>query len=178
MDNFYRKFALFSEDDFLFFVSRQPTFITMSHSERPKLQLEQLKDVVLVLNNVTEWYRLGLQLDLPVHMLDSIKAHRLPVQNSMLDMVHRWLSYDPEASWEKLAKALDAIAERVVAESIRRQFLGAVAAAAQNLDDEPETRKYSLYLSNSRVCTDRVITVVYTILFMPVATRNRISALI
>ena len=144
MDSFYRKFAPFlSEADdfsFLFFVSRQPTFITMS--ERPKLQLEQLKDVVLVLNDVTEWYRLGLQLGLPVHMLDAIKALRLSVQNSMLDMVHRWLSYDPEASWEKLAKALDAIAERVVAENIRRQFLGAVAAAAQNLDDEPETRKY------------------------------------
>ena len=145
MDNFYRKFAFLSEADdfsFLFFVSRQPTFITMS--ERPKLQLEQLKDVVVILKDVqTEWYGLGVQLGLPVHMLDAIKALRLSVQNSMLDMVHRWLSYDPEASWEKLAKALDAIAERVVAENIRRQFLGAVAAAAQSLDDEPETRKYS-----------------------------------
>ena len=109
-------------------------------SDRPRKLAVELKDAVLAVKDVTEWHDLGLQLGLPEAKLKSIAAHP-DIKGHLRMMLSEWLSYDPEASWEKLAKALDAIDKRVVAENIRRQFLGAVAAAAQNLDDEPETRK-------------------------------------
>ena len=120
----------------------EQTHIVMS--DRVKLEL---KDLVLAVKDVTDWYGLGLQLSLPRHMLDTIKAERLPVEDSMRlrEMLSKWLDYDPEASWEKLASALEAIGKRAVAENVRRQFarsLTSVAAVvrAQPVEDDKETR--------------------------------------
>ena len=63
-------------------------------------------------------------------MLDTIKAERLSVQESMGEMLKRWLDYDPEASWEKLASALDTIGKSAVAESIRRQFVRSLTSVS------------------------------------------------
>ena len=105
----------------------------------------ELKDLVLAVKDITDWYGLGLQLSLPEYMLNIIKAERLPVEESAREMLSKWLDYDPDASWEKLASALEAMGKRAMAERIRRQFvrsLTSVAAAvgAQTVDDDKETR--------------------------------------
>ena len=105
----------------------------------------ELKDLVLAVKDVADWYGLGLQLSLPEYMLNIIKAERLPVEESMREMLSKWLDYDPEASWEKMASALEAMGKKAVAENIRRQFvrnLTSVAAAvgSQTVDDDKETR--------------------------------------
>ena len=94
-------------------------------SDRPsdvKIKIE-LKHLVVALRGISEWYELGLQLDLPDYILDKIEAN--PDFNShMRQMLHDWLQRDPEASWEKLAAALDTIGKNVVADNVRRRFLG------------------------------------------------------
>ena len=126
--------------------------------QRIKQKIE-LRELLVAVKDVTEWYDLGVHLALPVYMLDTIKAERLPVPESMREMLKKWLDYDPEANWEKLASALEAIDKRAVAESVRSRGSGqAVAvrsssqqvvqvgpvAAARNYEDEPETRKYTM----------------------------------
>ena len=115
-------------------------------SDRAQLEL---KDLVLAVKDVTDWYGLGVQLSLPVYMLDGIKAERLPVQEGMREMLSKWLLSDPEASWEKLASALEAMDKGGVAENVRCQFvrsltsIAAVRTQAQTVDDEDaKTRMY------------------------------------
>ena len=92
-------------------------------SDRLKdLELE-LRDVVLALKDVsgTQWYDLGLQLELPPSTLDTIAAHH-NVDGHKRMMLRKWLQSDPEASWEKLAIALTLTGYKTAAAVIRRQF--------------------------------------------------------
>ena len=86
------------------------------------LKLE-LKDVLLAVTDVTEWYELGLQLSLPLSILDRIAADP-DFNGHKRMMLHDWLQYDDEATWEKLAAALTKIGKKAIATNIRRQFLG------------------------------------------------------
>ena len=98
-------------------------------SDRPSDVKIELKDLVVAVRGVSEWYELGLQLRLPVYILDKTEAN--PDFNShMRQMLHDWLQRDPEASWEKLAAALDTIGKNVVADNVRRSFLGISARQA------------------------------------------------
>ena len=117
-------------------------------SEQRKQTIE-LRDLVLAVKDVTEWYDLGVHLALPIHMLDTIKAEGLPVQESMREMLKKWLDYDPEASWEKLASALKAIDKKAVADSVQSGQAVAVRGStpqvverdrAEIVNDDAETR--------------------------------------
>ena len=92
-------------------------------SDRLKdLELE-LRDIVLTLKDVsgTQWYDLGLQLELPPSTLDTIAAHH-NVDDHKRMMLRKWLQGDPEASWEKLAAALTLTGHETTASVIRRRF--------------------------------------------------------
>ena len=125
-------------------------------SDQPKETIE-LRELLVAVTDVTDWYGLGVHLSLPRHMLDTIKAERLPVQESMRETLMKWLDYDPEASWEKLTSALEAIGKRAVAENVRSQFIvnltssvTVVSTQAQTVDaDDAKTRMYQYkYLHN------------------------------
>ena len=93
-------------------------------SDRPSdLRLPELKDVVIAVKDVAvEWYDLGLQLGLPDATLASIATHPdIEARGRM--MLSKWLQYDPKASWEKLAAALNKIGKNVIAANVRRQFV-------------------------------------------------------
>ena len=109
-------------------------------SDHPNDLVLELKDVVLAVKDVPEWYDLGLQLGLPDGMLAMIATHP-EFEGHRRMMLSKWLSYDTEASWEKLAAALEVMGERVVAENVRRQFVRGYSAAgaftkAQAVDDD------------------------------------------
>ena len=119
----------------------------MSDQSKQKIELREL---LVAVKDFTEWYNLGVHLALPVYVLDTIKAERLSVQDSTREMLKKWLDYDPEASWEKLASALEAIDKRTVAENVRRQFVRSLTSVAavrtQTVDaDDAKTRKYQIY---------------------------------
>jgi hypothetical protein len=44
-------------------------------------------------------------------------------------MLSKWLDYDPEASWDKLANALNAMGKNTIAANIRSKYVGAAATA-------------------------------------------------
>ena len=109
-------------------------------SDRPTDLKLELKNVVVAVREVTEWYDLGLQLGLPDHVLKLISSHPDIASHKRM-MVSEWLQYDTKASWEKLATVLEAIGKRVIANKIRRSFLG-VMISDKNLESKDrKTRK-------------------------------------
>ena len=104
----------------------------------------ELRDVVLAVKDVTEWYDLGLQLGLEDSLLASIAKHP-DYEGHRRMMLGKWLSSDTEASWEKLTAALDKINHRVTAENIRHKYLGIVppqsTAAPRQTADNPQSKE-------------------------------------
>ena len=84
----------------------------------------KLQHIVVAVRDVnTEWYGLGLQLGLPEHILKPIGSHP-DVEDHLRVMLSKWLDYDPQASWDKLAKALTAMGKNAIAANIN---VGAVS---------------------------------------------------
>ena len=108
-------------------------------SDRPRDVELELHEVVIAVNDVAgeQWYDLGLQLRLPTFILDPIASHPVDVRKRM--MLGKWLQYDPEASWEKLACALTLIGHKTTAANVRSQFVRIVTAASEDREkDEDE----------------------------------------
>ena len=100
----------------------------------------KLQHVVLAVNDVAEWFDLGLQLGLPSATLRLIAAdpNIKDIKSQRLAMLSEWLKYDTAASWEKLAAALVTIGENVVATNIRSKVAATPGpvADASNQDDK------------------------------------------
>ena len=94
-------------------MSEPPT----SEPKRP-----ELKDLVIALRNLVECHALGLQLDLPESTLKLIDKHH-DSKDHLRMMLSEWLQFDPEASWEKLATALNKIGKNAIAVNVRREFM-------------------------------------------------------
>ena len=117
----------------------------------------KLKNIVTALRDViTEWRGLGTQLDLPEHMLKLVGSSQ-EVEDRLGMMVSKWLDYDPEASWDKLANALNAMGKNTIAANIRSKYVGAVSSQMIPEDspapdqDETKARKFTvLLIKNSR----------------------------
>ena len=97
----------------------------------------ELKDVVLAVKDITEWHDLGLQLGIPDGTLKLIASHP-DIGSHRRMMLSEWLQFDTKATWGKLATALETMGKRVVAEKIRRQFVG---VRDQDLESEANDRK-------------------------------------
>ena len=109
-------------------------------SDRARELKLELKDVVIAVKDVTEWYDLGLQLGLPDYALASIARHPdVPGHKRM--MLSEWLQFDTRASWEKLADALAIIGNNVLAENVRRQFMATVAHVANTVLDQDAKKR-------------------------------------
>ena len=81
------------------------------------------KELVTYANEVaTNWYYLGIQLDLRDKQLDIIKSDN-PLDTKMCctKMFQYWVQEDPTASWNKLIHALENINYGALAETIRKK---------------------------------------------------------
>ena len=109
----------------------------------------KLKNIVTALRDViTEWRGLGTQLDLPEHMLKLVGSSQ-EVEDRLGMMVSKWLDYDPEASWDKLANALNIMGMNTIASNIRSKYVGAAATALDVVDtttddDDSKTRMFAM----------------------------------
>ena len=78
------------------------------------------------LTTVTNWYRLGINLDLQKHELDKIQQSYvfMDQQNDqrMLQMLDKWLRCTPNATWEDVVSALQQMGENRAAENIRQKY--------------------------------------------------------
>jgi hypothetical protein len=89
----------------------------------------ELKDLVIALRGVVEYHDLGLLIGLPESELALIDMH--PVEDRLRKMLSKWLQFDSEASWEKLATALEKIGKKVIAANVRREFMSVVQPPEQ-----------------------------------------------
>ena len=113
-------------------------------SDRPRLQ----HIVIAVKDIATEWHDLGLQLGLPESILKLIGSSP-DIEGHLRMMVSKWLDYDPEASWDKLANALNTIGKNTIAANIRSKYVGAAATALCDMvdtttDDDSKTRMFEM----------------------------------
>jgi len=81
-----------------------------------------LKDLIQ-LEVATDWYNLGLQLDLEENKLNIIEQdNRQDSKTCQRKMFSRWLSSNKNASYQNLVKALIAINKMDIAEKVSQQF--------------------------------------------------------
>ena len=99
----------------------------------------KLQHIVVAVRDVnTEWHGLGLQLGLPEHILKPIGSHP-DVEDRLRVMLSKWLDYDPKASWDKLANALNTMGKNVIAANMRSKYVRAADTAtpfADSLKDD------------------------------------------
>lgn len=82
----------------------------------------KLKDLIQ-LEVATDWYNLGLQLDLAESKLDVIeKDNRGDSRTCQRKMFSKWLSLNKEVGYQDLVKALIAINKMDIAEKVSQQF--------------------------------------------------------
>jgi len=82
-----------------------------------------VKNLFNTTKEVTNWYTLGLQLDILTHKLQNIQHDHRTLENSKHEMLHFWVHSDPEASWGKLATAVEKIEFCHISKRIRGNYI-------------------------------------------------------
>jgi len=78
-----------------------------------------------MLTSVLNWHKLGTNLGLPDHSLGAIRIDYSinGTDRQRQEMITKWLAFDTGASWSKLARALEEMAENEVARNIRETYV-------------------------------------------------------
>ena len=79
---------------------------------------------MVVLREV-DWYQLGIQLEVPIHILKRIKRQNIRDELAMLtEMLEYWKDNKEDSSWEKIVKALQRIGgHRSIITKIRSKYM-------------------------------------------------------
>ena len=84
-----------------------------------------MRNLVLALREVTNWHSVGVALEIKPYKLEEIHLNQMnDVQQCKFSLIDHWLRTDLEASWRKLASALDEAGELASANRIRAKYLG------------------------------------------------------
>ena len=110
----------------------------------------KLKHILIAVKDVaTEWHELGLHLDLPEHILKPIDSNP-DVEGHLRMMLSKWLGYDPKASWDKLANALNTMGKNAIAANIRSKY---VRAASETITEDSRSPATDQEETKARKCT-------------------------
>ena len=84
-----------------------------------------VKNLSSELTTITNWYQLGVYLNLQTHELDKIQQDHAHHGNDrqMLGMLALWLRRTPNATWGDIVSALQQMGENRVAKNIRQKHL-------------------------------------------------------
>ena len=132
--------------------SRKFTLTIAAMSDNLSDRRPELKDILLALQDVTEWQDLGIYLGLPDATIRLIASHH-DVMGHKRMMISEWLKYDTEASWEKLARVLTEMKKNVIAANIRKKYVPAATTEKQpgetstltsDTEEEIQLRKLTL----------------------------------
>ena len=121
--------------------------LAMSDRTEDSIKFE-IKSIVTALEDViAEWHDLGIHLGLPESILKLIGSSP-DIEGHLRMMVSKWLDYDPQATWDKLANALNAMGKNTIAANIRSKYVGAVSSQRIPEDspapDQDETKARKL----------------------------------
>ena len=121
-------------------ISKGSVFV-MSEPPASDPKKPELKDLLIAVKDIVNWHDLGLHLDLPESKLASIATHP-DIEGHRRMMLSEWLHFDPEASWEKLATALNKIGKNAIAANVRQEFVIASGPPAQSPEQEAKKRMH------------------------------------
>ena len=78
-----------------------------------------------MLMEVLDWHTLGIKLGISVHSLAEIQINysAYGIGRQKQEMITKWLEYDTEVSWDKLANALEEMGKHVAAAKIWNAYV-------------------------------------------------------
>ena len=112
-----------------------------------------LRNLASELQEVVDWYRVGLSLGIKSYQLEEIRINRMgDAMHCKLSMLDSWLRGDVEASWSKLAGALEESNHSFIADRIREKYLGIKIKAGKLLHNVQwlYSKRYSAYFRLSQ----------------------------
>ena len=82
-----------------------------------------VKNLSSELTMITNWYQLGLYLNLQTYELDKIQQDHAHQGNDRqrMEMLALWLQYTPNATWEDVVSALQQMGKNRVAENVHQK---------------------------------------------------------
>ena len=84
-----------------------------------------LRNLASELQEVVDWYRVGLSLGIKSYQLEEIRINRMgDAMHCKLNMLDLWLRGDVDASWSKLVGALAESNHSFIADRIQEKYLG------------------------------------------------------
>ena len=77
-----------------------------------------------MLTEVLDWHTLGIKLGIPNHSLGEIQSNygANGIVRMRQEMIKKWLTWDEDCSWCKLAHALEEMELHVVVRKIREKY--------------------------------------------------------
>ena len=98
---------------------------TTTESGMQTTDILNVKNLSSELTTITNWYQLGLYLNLQTHDLSKIQQDHAHHGNDrqMMEMLALWLRRTPNATWGDVVNALQQMGENRVAENIRQKHL-------------------------------------------------------
>ena len=82
------------------------------------------KLLVNATEGVVEFYKLGVELEISMGVLDTIEANNCSdVDKARIKLLDYWLQNDQEASWSKLAGALRKVGHGDLSNSILKEYV-------------------------------------------------------
>ena len=83
------------------------------------------RNIAVMLKSMSDWQTLGIKLGLPDFMIEEIRinVNVYGIVQQRQRMITKWLEYDLNASWSKLADALEEMGSNKVAKDIRDKYV-------------------------------------------------------
>lgn len=84
-----------------------------------------LSAIIRTLSIVVAWFELGVQLEIPFHILRGIEKtfQKETIERQKTEMIYHWLNNNQDASWESLAAGLEKTQKyQNLVNDIRRQY--------------------------------------------------------
>ena len=95
----------------------------VSHSHLSSSDRPTLPELISQLDEVVDWFHLGLYLDIPTHQLLSIEVERMKhVQRCRTDLLGWWLQHGKQLTWTAMVRALERIRMEPLARKIATKY--------------------------------------------------------
>ena len=111
-------YDLWGKDDSVFV---QSAYSLMTSLETSTTREPHLRDLISHVHT-TEWYRLGLQLDIDDISLHEIQVDAAENKDYLRSVFQRWLQVCENPSWHEVVQALKAIGERNLGAEVEQKF--------------------------------------------------------
>ena len=86
--------------------------------------MQEVRGIQIFLNNVENYFQLGLNLGLDHQLLHDIDIEFQQISRRKIEVFEKWRKVQPDASIEDLLEALEAMQENHTAKNIKQKYCG------------------------------------------------------